>query len=178
VSACEASDPYTRGHSARVTRYSLALATKLNLDESAFKELEQAAILHDIGKIGIDDSLLHKVDELSLNDIDRLRQHPLIGMHILGPIHFMAHVREIIGQHHERFDGTGYPLGISGDKLLLEAKILSVTDSFDAMTSDRPYRKAMPTEVALSEIANHRGSQFDPVVANTFIELIKSNPPS
>ncbi len=178
VSAIEASDPYTRGHSERVTRYSLDLATKLNLDESAFKELEQAAILHDIGKIGIDDSLLHKVDELSLNDIDRLHQHPLIGMHILGPIHFMAHVREIIGQHHERFDGTGYPLGISGDKLLLEAKILSVTDSFDAMTSDRPYRKAMPTEVALSEIANHSSSQFDPVVANAFIELIKSNPPS
>lgn len=174
VSAIEASDPYTRGHSERVTRYSIALAHKLNLTENTFKDLEQAAILHDIGKIGIDDSLLHKVDALSLDDIDRLRQHPLIGMRILEPIHFMARVREIIGQHHERFDGSGYPLGISGDKLLLESRILSVADSYDAMTSDRPYRIAMPTEVALGEIEAHSGSQFDPVVVNAFVDLVNT----
>lgn len=174
VSAIEASDPYTRGHSERVTRYSMALAHKLNLNENTFKDLEQAAILHDIGKIGIDDSLLHKIDALSLDDIDRLRQHPLIGMRILEPIHFMARVREIIGQHHERFDGTGYPLGISGDKLLLESRILSVADSYDAMTSDRPYRNAMPKEIALREIEVHAGSQFDPEVTKAFVELIKS----
>lgn len=175
VSAIEASDPYTRGHSERVTRYAMALALKLNLAESSFKDLEQAAILHDIGKIGIDASLLHKVDELSLDDIDRLQQHPLIGMRILGPIHFMTRIREIIGQHHERYDGTGYPLGICGDDQLMEAKILSVADSFDAMTSDRPYRKALPIEVAISEISNHSGTQFDPIVADTFVQLIKSD---
>ncbi len=172
VSAIEASDPYTRGHSERVTRYSLALGRHLDLPEPSFKDLEQAAILHDIGKIGIDDSLLHKVDELSLNDIDRLRQHPMIGMRILEPIQFMSRVREIIGQHHERFDGQGYPLGLSGEKLLFEARILSVADSYDAMTSDRPYRKALPREVALKELKQHTGTQFDPRVVTAFIELI------
>ncbi|HEY5674521.1 MAG TPA: HD domain-containing phosphohydrolase [Malonomonas sp.] len=174
VSAIEASDPYTRGHSERVTRYSLALAHKLNLDEAVLKDLEQAAILHDIGKIGIDVSLLHKVGDLSLNDIDKLQEHPLIGMRILSPIHFMAQVRKIIGQHHERYDGKGYPLGICGDELLIEARILAITDSFDAMTSDRPYRKALPVEVALSEIKNHRGTQFDPEIADIFIAQIRS----
>lgn len=174
VSAIEASDPYTRGHSERVTRYSMALAHKLNLNESTFKDLEQAAILHDIGKIGIDDSLLHKVDALSMDDVDRLRQHPLIGMRILEPIHFMGRIREIIGQHHERFDGSGYPLGISGDKLLLESRILSVADSYDAMTSDRPYRNAMPKAIAISEIEVHSGTQFDPEVTKAFVELARS----
>ncbi|NOY13495.1 MAG: GAF domain-containing protein [Deltaproteobacteria bacterium] len=174
VSAIEANDPYTRGHSERVTRYSMAVALKLNLAENSLKDLEQAAILHDIGKIGVDASLLHKVDELSLDDVDHLRQHPLIGMRILEPIHFLERVREIIGQHHERFDGSGYPLGISGDRLLLESRILSVADSFDAMTSDRPYRSALPTEIALNEIKTHAGSQFDPVVANAFVELVET----
>lgn len=172
VSAIEASDPYTRGHSERVTRYALALARRLGLPESALKDLEQAAILHDIGKIGIDDSLLHKVDVLSLNDIDHLRQHPLIGMRILEPIQFMTRVREIIGQHHERFDGAGYPLGLPGEKLLLEARILTVSDSYDAMTSDRPYRKALPKEVAIRELEQHTGSQFDPRVATAFIDML------
>ncbi|NCP03176.1 MAG: HD domain-containing protein, partial [Deltaproteobacteria bacterium] len=113
----------------------------------------------------------HKVDQLSLRDIDRLRQHPHIGMRILEPIQYMHRIREIIGQHHERFDGKGYPLGLAGDKLLLEARILSVADSYDAMTSDRPYRKALAQEVALSEIEQNIGTQFDPRVAETFLSL-------
>ncbi len=174
VSAIEASDLYTRGHSERVTRYALALGRHLDLPESSFKDLEQAAILHDIGKIGIDDSLLHKVDELSLNDIARLREHPMIGMRILEPIQFMTRVREIIGQHHERFDGQGYPLGLASEKLLLEARILSVADSFDAMTSDRPYRKALSQDIAIKELEQHTGTQFDPRVVTAFLELIDS----
>ncbi|WP_020675621.1 HD domain-containing phosphohydrolase [Geopsychrobacter electrodiphilus] len=172
VSAIEASDPYTRGHSERVTRYALALAKCLNLPEPSQKDLEQAAILHDIGKIGIDSFLLHKIDQLSPNDIDLLRQHPVIGMRILEPIQFLVRVREIIGQHHERFDGQGYPLGLSGEKLLFEARILSVVDSYDAMTSDRPYRKALSKDVALNEIGLYAGTQFDPRVAKAFIELM------
>ena len=96
-------------------------------------------------------------------------------MRILEPIHFMSRGRQIIGQHHERFDGSGYPLGISGEHLLLESRILSVADSFDAMTSDRPYRNAMPIRMAVSEIDAHAGSQFDPVVAKAFIELVETN---
>ncbi len=157
-----------------MTHYAMSMAHKLNLPENSFKDLEQAAILHDIGKIGIDGTLLHKVEALSPSDIDNLRQHPLIGMRILEPIHFMAKIRDIVGQHHERFDGNGYPHGIRGDKLLLESRILSVADSYDAMISDRPYRKALTTEAALKELETYAGSQFDPVVANTFIEMIRT----
>ncbi len=171
VSAIEASDNYTRGHSERVTRYSLLIARKLNLSEVASKDLEQAAILHDIGKIGIEDNLLHKPDKLTAEDVKTLQQHPLIGMRILEPIHFMQRVREIIGQHHERYDGCGYPHRIKGEDLLLESRILSVADSYDAMTSDRSYRKALPRKEALREIETHAGSQFDPMVAKALLDL-------
>lgn len=174
VSAIEASDAYTRGHSERVTRYSLAVARQMNLSATGMKRLEQAAILHDIGKIGIDVGLLHKIEKLSSGDIGVLQQHPLIGVRILEPIHFLKNIRTIIEQHHERFDGTGYPYGLKGDDLLLEARILAVADTYDAMTSDRPYRKALPHAIAIREIAEHAGTQFDPLVAQAFIAMFKS----
>lgn len=173
VSAIEASDAYTRGHSERVTRYSLAVARHMNLSASELKRLEQAAILHDIGKIGIDIGLLHKEDKLSSNDIDILRQHPIIGVRILEPINFLKNVREIIEQHHERFDGAGYPHGLTGEDLLLEARILAVADTYDAMTSDRPYRKALAHDIAIQEIADNAGAQFDPEVARAFIAMFQ-----
>lgn len=171
VSAIEANDAYTRGHSERVTRLSVALAKKLGIDGDALKQLEQAAILHDIGKIGIDVNLLHKKEKLTPADIDVLKLHPSIGVRILEPIHFLGTVREIIEQHHERFDGNGYPNGLSGDEWRIEGKILAVCDTFDAMTSDRPYRKALSDEVALQEIQDHSGTQFDPRVAAAFVEM-------
>jgi putative nucleotidyltransferase with HDIG domain len=171
VSAVEASDAYTRGHSERVTRYSLALARQMELPAEACKRLEQAAILHDIGKIGIDLALLHKEEDLSCGDIDILRQHPLIGNRILEPINFLKGVREIIVQHHERFDGQGYPQGIRGEKLLLESRILSVADTYDAMTSDRPYRKALTHLTARGEIEKNSATQFDPQVVDAFLIL-------
>lgn len=174
VSAIEASDAYTRGHSERVTRYSLAAARQMNLSANGLKRLEQAAILHDIGKIGIDIGLLHKEEKLSNSDIDVLRQHPLIGVRILEPIHFLKNVRTIIEQHHERFDGTGYPYGLKGDELLLEARILAVADTYDAMTSDRPYRKALSHGIAIHEIAEQAGTQFDPQVAEAFIAMFQN----
>jgi len=174
VSAIEASDSYTRGHSERVTRYSMELARKLELPQDRLKIIERAAILHDIGKIGIDLTLLHKKGNLTEEDIYDLRQHPVIGMNILEPIEFLHEVRICIGQHHERYDGGGYPNHIRADRLLLESRILAIADAFDAMTSDRPYRKALPVEMALQELIKEAGSQFDPVLVPHFVALVNS----
>jgi putative nucleotidyltransferase with HDIG domain len=173
VSAIEASDSYTRGHSERVTRYSVALAKKLGLPQERLKIIERAAILHDIGKIGVDLTLLHKQGRLTAEDIIDLQQHPVIGMKILEPIEFLTDVRLCIGQHHERFDGLGYPNNIPSEQLLLESRILAIADSFDAMTSDRPYRKALPPEQAIKELQDNAGSQFDPVLVPHFIEIVQ-----
>ncbi|PLX88501.1 MAG: hypothetical protein C0614_02455 [Desulfuromonas sp.] len=171
VSAIEASDAYTRGHSERVTSYSLALARQMALEEHQLQQLEQAAVLHDIGKIGIDVGLLHKKEKLSEADVDILKLHPSIGVRILEPIKFLAPICEIIAQHHERFDGRGYPNSLRGNQMRIEAKILAVCDTYDAMTSDRPYRKALSHEIAVQEIKDHSGSQFDPDVAAAFLEI-------
>jgi putative nucleotidyltransferase with HDIG domain len=174
VSAIEASDSYTRGHSERVTRYSMELARKLNLTPERLKVIERAAILHDIGKIGIDMNLLHKTEELTPADVFDLQQHPVIGMNILLPIEFLHDVRICIGQHHERYDGKGYPYNVTADKLLLESRILAIADAFDAMTSDRPYRKALPPRKAMQELVDNAGTQFDPELVPHFIELLES----
>jgi len=174
VSAIEASDSYTRGHSERVTRYSMELAKKLNLTQDRLKVIERAAILHDIGKIGIDMNLLHKTDELTPADVFDLQQHPVIGMNILQPIEFLHDVRICIGQHHERYDGKGYPFNVPADRLLLESRILAIADAFDAMTSDRPYRKALPPRKAMQELIDNAGSQFDPELVPHFIDLLES----
>ena len=172
VSAIEASDSYTRGHSERVTRYSLAIAKRLGLSAERLKIMERAAILHDIGKIGINATLLHKVGKLSPEDIFDLQQHPTIGIKILEPIEFLNDVRTCIVQHHERFDGKGYPNGVSGEELLLEARILAIADTFDAMTSDRPYRKALSLDIAVKELVDNAGTQFDPAIVPHFIDLL------
>lgn len=173
VSAIEASDSYTKGHSERVTRYSIEIGRKFNLPGDRLQILERAAILHDIGKIGIDLSLLHKQGKLSSHDINELQQHPLIGMKILEPIEFLLDVRTCIGQHHERYDGLGYPHRIKSSEQLLEARILSVADAFDAMTSDRPYRKALPLDVAIAELTDNAGTQFDPEIVDVFTSILE-----
>ncbi len=172
VSAIEASDSYTRGHSERVTRYSLEIGRRLSLTADRMQILERAAILHDIGKIGVDLSLLHKKGILTPQDIKDLQQHPTIGMRILEPIEFLHDVRVCIGQHHERFDGMGYPNRLRKDELLQEARILSIADAFDAMTSDRPYRKALSLDVAIAELHDNAGTQFDPELVSVFSQVI------
>lgn len=173
VSAIEASDSYTKGHSERVTRYSIEIGRRLGLSIDRLQILERAAILHDIGKIGIDLSLLHKEGKLSSQDIHELQQHPMIGMKILEPIEFLLDVRTCIGQHHERYDGMGYPNRLKSSEQLLEARILSVADAFDAMTSNRPYRKALPLNVAIAELTENSGTQFDPAIVDIFTTVLE-----
>ncbi len=173
VTAIEASDSYTKGHSERVTRYSVEIGSRFNLSSDRLQILERAAILHDIGKIGIDLSLLHKEGKLSAYDIHELQSHPVIGMKILEPIEFLKDVRTCIGQHHERFDGMGYPYRIKLADQLLESRIICVADAFDAMTSDRPYRKALALDVAIVELTENSGTQFDPAIVEIFISILE-----
>lgn len=173
VTAIEASDSYTKGHSERVTRYSIEIGRRFNLPTDRLQILERAAILHDIGKIGIDLSLLHKEGKLSSHDVNELQMHPAIGMKILEPIEFLKDVRTCIGQHHERFDGMGYPNHIKHVDQLLESRIICVADAFDAMTSDRPYRKALSLDVAIEELSDNSGTQFDPAIVEIFTAILE-----
>ncbi len=172
VNALEASDRYTKGHSERVKFLSLELAKYVGLDYKELEILEHAAILHDIGKIGIDSMVLNKTDKLSSNEFSLIRAHPIIGDEILGPIGTLEGVRTTILQHHERYDGGGYPYGIAGDEISLKARILTVVDVFDAMLTDRPYRRALPLSHALDELRKGAGTQFDPFVVNAFLEML------
>jgi HD-GYP domain-containing protein (c-di-GMP phosphodiesterase class II) len=149
----------------------MALGHKIGLDSASMNRLERAAILHDIGKIGISLTLLHKEGNLSKNDIEELQQHPAIGARILQPVNFLNEARKIVLQHHERHDGKGYPNGIPGEQILIESRIIAIADTYDAMTSDRPYRDALSHEVTIEEIKSCSGTQFDPEITAHFIEL-------
>jgi putative nucleotidyltransferase with HDIG domain len=174
VSIMDASDSYTRVHSFRVSNYAVELAKKIGLPPGRIEILERAAILHDIGKIGIEEYLLNKDKRLSKKEIYSLREHPLIGMKILERLGFLRDVSICIGQHHERVDGQGYPFGIPGEKLLMESRILAIADAFDAMTSDRPYRRALSRERAIRELVQHAGKQHDSYLVPHFVSLVES----
>jgi len=176
INALEANDRYTKGHSERVKLLSVELAKYIGLDYKEIEILEHAAILHDIGKIGIDSVVLNKAGRLSADEFSIIKAHPIIGDEILAPIGTLASVRQTILQHHERYDGLGYPYGIAGDEISLKARILSIVDTFDAMLTDRPYRKALPLDKVRQELIQSSGSQFDPFVVNSFLELIDSRP--
>jgi putative nucleotidyltransferase with HDIG domain len=173
--AVEAKDPYTNGHSMRVGRYSCKLAERLGLSKKRIENLRIAAILHDIGKIGIEEGILNKPGRLSDEEYDRIKQHPEIGVKIITDINFLADAAKIIISHHERYDGTGYPAGRKVGEILLESQILSLADVFDALTSERPYRSAMTVEEALEIIENGKGSQFDYKLADAFIKMVKED---
>ena len=174
VNALEANDRYTKGHSERVRYLSVELGKYIGLDYREIEVLEHAAILHDIGKIGIDSMVLHKEGKLTANEYGLVKAHPLIGDEILGPIDTLAGVRTTIIQHHERYDGRGYPYGIPGDEISLKARILAVIDTFDAMLTDRPYRRSLTLFRAKEELKQGAGSQFDPYVVNAFLDMFEA----
>ncbi len=176
VNAIEAKDKYTRGHSERVTCYAIEVGKRLNLTPKRLEILQHSAILHDIGKIATDLNILNKTGFLTVEEFEVVKEHPLVGSQILDPISFLEDVKSIISEHHERYDGKGYPSGKKGEEISLESRIIAICDAFDAMTSDRPYRKAMHYEDALNEISRCAGSQFDPQLVEIFVSVIRDNP--
>jgi putative nucleotidyltransferase with HDIG domain len=168
ASAVDAKDPYTYGHSNRVARFSVAICEKLGMSRKEIREVELAAILHDIGKIGIPENILQKPGRLSPEEMLKMREHPGKGAHILANIVELKDVITWIRHHHEWYDGNGYPDRIAADEIPLEARVIAVADSFDAMTSDRPYRKGMTADVAIENMGKCSGSQFDPHILRTF----------
>lgn len=170
ASALEAKDPYTYGHSYRVTYYSIKIGEQLGLEKRMLSFLEFASLLHDIGKIGIPEEILHKPSSLSDEEFKIIRKHPEIGGNILESLKNIKTIIDCVVHHHERFDGKGYPEGLEGEKINIVAKILAVADTYDAMTSDRPYRKGMSHETAIKEIKKQSGLQFDPEVVEAFLK--------
>jgi putative nucleotidyltransferase with HDIG domain len=170
--ALEARDAYTKGHSERVTRYALETARQMGLSDHSRKVIRYAGLLHDIGKIGISDSILHKRLKLTDEDWEAIRNHPLFGDSILGPLKFLQEAQAIVLRHHERYDGSGYPGHLKGDEIPLEARIIAVADAYDAMTSDRPYRQALDHQTATGELDKASGIQFDPAVVEAFLSVV------
>jgi PAS domain S-box-containing protein len=173
VSAMEAKDHYTRGHSERVRQYAIRIAQKLDLDEKQMKDLNYAGYLHDIGKIGIKDSLLSKVEPLTEEEYELIKKHPDIGDGILRDVKHLSSTCAIIRCEHERFDGNGYPSGLRKQQIPLGARIIAVADAYDAMITDRPYRRAITKTKAIEVLKKESGKQFDPEVVRAFLGILK-----
>jgi ribonuclease P protein subunit RPR2 len=172
----EAKDQTTRGHLDRTRAYGLALARRIDPKLTVTPTLGYGFFLHDIGKVGVPEHILCKQGPLDGAEWDVMRRHPLVGAQIVAPIAFLQGALDLIRHHHERFDGDGYPDGLRGEDIPLSARIFAVADSFDAMTSDRPYRGAIGVERALAELHVGAGSQFDPMVVRTFVRMIEDGP--
>jgi len=169
----EGRDAYTESHCIHIAEGALAVGLRLGLGEASLERLTYGGLLHDIGKIAVPDAILGKPGPLSDDEYVRMQSHAAVGQDIIARIGHLADVAPIVGQHHERFDGTGYPSGLAGSAIVPEARILAVVDTFDAMTSTRPYRAALPWKVATLEIRNGGGTMFDPDVVDAFLEFIK-----
>lgn len=173
LTALDAKDQYTAKHSSNVAKYALSIGQRLGLSKEELDMLETAAILHDIGKIGIPELVLNKRGSLSSAEFALIKRHSEIGAQIVHLVYFLEDVANIILNHHERFDGGGYPNGISGEDIPLCSRILAVSDVYDALTTDRPYRYAMPESKARQIILDGKGQQFDPAVVDAFLRVLE-----
>ena len=173
ANSIDARDPYTKGHSERVTAYAVMIAEGLELSADELELLRYAGLLHDIGKIRIRDHILHKPGRLTDPEFDEMKKHPEYGVEIMQPVAAFRHILPAMLHHHERFDGRGYPHGLAGEEIPLTARILCVADCFDAMTSDRPYRKGMPVADAVAELAKNKTTQFDPRLVDIFLKVVE-----
>ncbi len=175
AAAIDAKDPYTRGHSTRVMEYAVGAGAALAFDPGQLETLEYAGILHDVGKIAIDSTILVKPEKLTDEEWQKVREHPRVGANILQEVPFLREAAELVLCHHERYDGSGYPQGLKGEDIPLGARVLAVADSFDSMTTDRSYHKAASVEDALGELVNCSGTQFCPVAVEAFINSFPSH---
>jgi len=181
--AIDAKDGFTHTHGVKITELAIATTNELkkmlpyiNFNEEFFDTLKIATLLHDVGKIGVSDKILMKKGKLTKKEQEKLREHAVIGQNILSPIKEIEGVFDIIRHHHENFDGTGYPDGLKGNEIPMISRIIAVSNTYDTMTSDRPHRKAMSKELALKEIEEQKGTQFDPVVTDAFMKVVKPGP--
>lgn len=176
AASIDARDRYTSGHSQRVAYWGREIARDIGLTERKVEDVYIGGILHDIGKIGIEDEILNKKGKLTPEEYDKIKQHTVIGYEIILQAGMFNELLPAIRSHHERIDGRGYPDGLAGDEIPLMARILAISDAFDAMVADRPYRKGLPVEEALQEIRRGSGTQFDPILAEHFIRIVQRLP--
>jgi putative nucleotidyltransferase with HDIG domain len=168
INALDLRDTETQSHSRRVALYARRLAEELKIEDAELHDIERGALLHDVGKIGVSDTILLKPGKLTEEEWEEMRKHSMHGYRILQGIEFLGQARRVVLEHHERWDGKGYPQGLEGESICIGARIFAVIDTYDAMTSDRPYRKALPHQVAEEEIQKMSGSQFDPDVVKAW----------
>lgn len=171
LAALDVRDTETEGHSERVAAYTMAIASRLKLDPSEVPHIERGALLHDIGKIGVPDSILYKPGPLTPEEWEIMKQHPVLGYRMCMKIEMLRSAAPIVLHHHERWDGKGYPYGLMGEEIPLGARIFAIADTLDAMTSDRPYRKALSFAQAREEIARCAETQFDPALVEVFLTI-------
>jgi len=172
AAAIDAKDPYTKGHSERVAKMSVTLAQELNLSDRDIENIEYTALLHDIGKIGIADSILGKKDSLTIQEYDKIKEHTIMGANIIEPVDFLKNSYWAIYHHHEKYNGKGYPDGLKSEDIPILARIIAAADAYDAMNSDRPYRKKLNKNKILQELKDQSGKQFDPEVVKALISLL------
>lgn len=170
--AVEAKDPYTAGHCDFVARYAVAIAQAMGLPPREIEEIKIGSILHDVGKIGISEEILTKPSKLTVEEFEIMKKHPVHSARIVAPLHLPKNCLHVIKYHHERPDGKGYPYGLTNEEIYIGAKIVGVADTFDAITSNRPYRPGKTIEFALEELQRYSGSQFDPKVVETFVRIL------
>jgi len=171
----EAKDAYTRGHSDRVSEFSVLIGKHMGLSEDDLKTLRIGGLFHDVGKIGVPDSILLKNGKLTDDEYSEIKNHPTIGAHILSTATIFQDLIPIVKHHHEKYDGTGYPAKLAGEDIPLFARIAAVADTFDAMTSKRTYRDALPLDVVKAEIERCKGTQFDPKIADVFLDILNNH---